>query len=106
MAQALVWMQIATQLLEFINLFTARASPLYTVRWGPRPTGVEIIMLPNQTLCFYSVEMVQLNKATAAPKIVTVTVVLHYFITTTPVQSKREQIKKKSWWMSLLATAA
>lgn len=84
----------ATQLLEFINLFTARASPLYTVRWGPR--GVEIIMLPNQTLCFYSVEMVQLNKATAAPKIVTVTVVLHYFITTTPVQSKREQIKKRA----------
>jgi hypothetical protein len=104
MAQALVWMQIATQLLEFINLFTARASPLYTVRWALR--GVEIIMLPNQTLCFYSAEMVQLNKATAAPKIVTVTVVLHYFITTTPVQSKREQIKKKSWWMSLLATAA
>jgi hypothetical protein len=63
-------------------------------------------MLPNQTLCFYSVEMVQLNKATAAPKIVTVTVVLHYFITTTPVQSKREQIKKKSWWMSLLPSRA
>lgn len=104
MAQALVWMQIATQLLEFINLFTARASPLYTVRWALR--GVEIIMLPNQTLCFYSVEMVQLNKATAAPKIVTVTVVLHYFITTTPVQSKREQIKKKSWWMSLLPSRA
>lgn len=47
MAQALVWMQIATQLLEFINLFTARASPLYTVRWGPPGGGNNNATKPN-----------------------------------------------------------
>jgi hypothetical protein len=54
-------------------------------------------MLPNQTLCFYSVEMVQLNKATAAPKIVTVTVVsttLLYYYYSSPEQEGANKKKE------------